>query len=74
VDMLYEDENAGNSWMFRETVAKYWGTMPHRMILRNQYDGILFVDTVTPVVYVTSGLSAVEPVFPTIDNFRMADQ
>ena len=29
-----------------------WGYIPQRMIIRDQYDGILFIDTVNPPAYV----------------------
>lgn len=52
VDLSKEVLNTGNSWMFEPIVAKEWGTIKAKMILKDQYDGILFIDTVTPPEYV----------------------
>lgn len=51
LDMLYREQVPGNSWMFMETESKRWGTYAMDSILRDQYDGIIFVDTVHPPVY-----------------------
>ncbi len=51
VDMLNEQLNTGNSWMFERIYARGWGTFNYIMILRDQYDGILFIDTVNPPSY-----------------------
>lgn len=42
----------GNAWMFDRIKAKDWGNDELYMILREQYDGILFFDTVSPPQYV----------------------
>ena len=51
VDMLNEQLNPGNSRMFEEIFARGWGKYHYPMILRDQYDGILFIDTVHPPNY-----------------------
>jgi len=52
VDMLNEQLNTGNSWMFECIYARSWGKGNFMMILRDQYDGILFIDTVNPPSYI----------------------
>ena len=51
VDMLNQVESEGNSWMFTSIVAKSWGKYSYVMVLRDQYDGILFIHTVNPPDY-----------------------
>ncbi|MGD2088961.1 MAG: erythromycin esterase family protein [Candidatus Aminicenantes bacterium] len=51
VDMLFQEESEGNSWMFTTIEAKSWGKYRHFMVLRDQYDGILFIHTVNPPDY-----------------------
>lgn len=51
LDMLYREQVPGNSWMFIETESKRWGTYAMDSILRDQYDGIIFIDTVHPPAY-----------------------
>jgi len=53
VDMLGESDEPGNSWMFDAISAKSWGVSGVRMVPRDQYDAILFIDTVHPPHYVT---------------------
>jgi erythromycin esterase len=52
VDMLSQVESEGNSWMFTTIEAKSWGNNPLYMVLRDQYDGILFIHTVNPPDYI----------------------
>ncbi|UCH97883.1 MAG: erythromycin esterase family protein, partial [Candidatus Aminicenantes bacterium] len=52
VDMLYQVECEGNSWMFTSIEAKTWGKYLRVMVLRDQYDGILFIHTVNPPDYI----------------------
>ncbi len=51
VDMLFQKESEGNSWMFTTIEAKSWGLYSHFMVFRDQYDGILFIHTVNPPDY-----------------------
>jgi erythromycin esterase len=52
VDLLHRDLTHGSSWMFEQILAMSWGTIPNEMILRNQYNGLVFIDTVNPPDYV----------------------
>ena len=45
VDLLGQTRTEGSAWMFQPITAKEWGTVPYTMVPRDQYDGILFVDT-----------------------------
>jgi erythromycin esterase len=51
VDLAGQSRNDGTAWMFEPITAKSWGKTPKTMTLRDQYDGILFVDTTTPPEY-----------------------
>ncbi len=51
VDMLMQQESSGNSWMRMPIENKGWGTSPMQSVLKDQYDGILFIDTVNPPQY-----------------------
>lgn len=51
VDMLGRERDEGNSWMFELVTGKYWGRTDWPLVPRNQYDAILFIDTVNPPSY-----------------------
>jgi erythromycin esterase len=51
VDLLHQQQEAGNSWMFNSFLAKTWGQTDVNMIPRDEYDAILFIDTVKPPDY-----------------------
>lgn len=51
VDLLGQTEEAGNGWMFIAIPVKSYGTLELQMVPRDQYDGILFVDTVSAPHY-----------------------
>jgi|CXWL01.1.fsa_nt_gi erythromycin esterase len=53
VDFLHQTRQAGNEWFFDRIIAREWGTANVRMVPRNQYDGVLFIDSVNPPTYVT---------------------
>jgi erythromycin esterase len=54
MDFLKQERAAGNSWMFEPTSQREWGrNPPFNMIPRNQYDGVLFIDTVRAPSYIT---------------------
>jgi erythromycin esterase len=54
IDFLHQQRVAGNSWMFEPTQQREWGVNPpFRMIPRNQYDGVLFIDAVKSPSYIT---------------------
>jgi erythromycin esterase len=53
VDLLHQTQEEGNEWMFKaiqanELTLEY---EPIRMVPRDQYDGIIFIDTVHPPEY-----------------------
>lgn len=53
MDFLHQSRGDGNSWMFQSTLQREWGVNSFFMIPRNQYDGVLFIDTVkAPSYYV----------------------
>ena len=48
--MFYQNNIQGNSWMFSDMYARYWGASNQTLIPRNQYDGIFFVyETHAPI-------------------------
>jgi erythromycin esterase len=48
VDLSRQERTPGTEWMFVPTAAHAWGVRPEPQVLRDQYDGILFVDTTNP--------------------------
>ncbi|MDR0269490.1 erythromycin esterase family protein [Paenibacillus sp.] len=48
VDLTGAKLEPSTSWMFTPRIAKAWGMLEESMILRDQYDGLLFVDTIHP--------------------------
>jgi erythromycin esterase len=52
LDLSNAANTEGSAWMFRELPARDWGYQPLSFIPRDQYDGILLVDTVHPPGYV----------------------
>jgi erythromycin esterase len=53
IDFLHQSRVDGNSWMFEPTRQRDWGRGGFFMIPRDQYDGVLFIDTVSPPAYIT---------------------
>ncbi len=51
IDISHQTRSAGNEWMFTPITAKTWGRSDVTMTLRDQYDAILFVDTVRAPTY-----------------------
>jgi erythromycin esterase len=51
VDFSRATRQRGSEWMWTPINAFSWGTTPERLILRNEYDGVLFIDTVHLPVY-----------------------
>lgn len=43
VDMLNQTETAGNSWMFKQMKAKYWGMQDQLLVPKEQFDAILYI-------------------------------
>jgi erythromycin esterase len=52
VDMRGAPRSAGTEWMYGPYLAKEWGINWYRMVPRDQFDGILFIDTVSPPDYI----------------------
>jgi erythromycin esterase len=50
-DVLHEPQTAGSRWLWDLTRALDWGTVPYTMVIRDQYDGIVFIDTTTQPKY-----------------------
>ncbi len=53
VDFLHQTRQDGNTWLFDRIVTREWGTSDVTMVPRDQYDGVLYIDAVTPPRYVT---------------------
>jgi len=51
VDLAHAAPGPGTAWMDRPIIAKEWGTMPELIVPREEYDGILFIDTTWPPQY-----------------------
>jgi erythromycin esterase len=51
VDFLHQSPVNGNQWMFQQVGTREWGTERLAMVPRDQYDGVLFVDLVSPPAY-----------------------
>lgn len=52
VDLARASAGPGTAWMSRPISARQWGTTPETIVPREEYDGILFVDTTWPPQYV----------------------
>ena len=52
MDFLHQSQSAGNNWMFQSTLQREWGTNAFRMVPRDQYDGVLFIDSVQSPAYI----------------------
>lgn len=48
VDLENQSLKQGTSWMYTPRVAKSWGVLDEVMIVRDQYDGLVFIDTIHP--------------------------
>jgi erythromycin esterase len=53
VDFLHQTGQPGTEWFFDRIVTREWGVNNVPMVPREQYDGVLFIDAVTPPKYVT---------------------
>jgi erythromycin esterase len=51
-DLLHQARDDGNSWMFESVVARDWGVNDERLVPRDQYDAILFIEEVHPPNYI----------------------
>lgn len=52
VDLKYRKDGPGTSWMFEPRLSLDWGLMPESFIPRDQYDGLLLIETVSPPAYI----------------------
>jgi len=50
-DLLGAQRSEGTAWMFEPIVAREWGVNQMRIVPRDQFDAILFVDRVQPPHY-----------------------
>jgi erythromycin esterase len=48
VDLLHTPYNKRTSWIYTPRIALYWGSWEERMILKEQYDGIIWIEHITP--------------------------
>ena len=53
VDFLHQTRQTGTEWFFDRIITREWGTNSVTMVPRDQYDGVLFIDSVKPPTYVT---------------------
>jgi len=51
VDLKHSKRVKGNLWMSKEILTKTWGLEDLKMVPIDQYDAILFIDTVSPPAY-----------------------
>ena len=51
MDFLHQQRSEGNSWMFAPTLQRDWGVNAFLMVPRDQYDGVLFIDSVRAPSY-----------------------
>lgn len=51
IDLLHQSNSIGNNWMFTTISAKSSGFANESMIIRNVYDGIIFIDSSSVPVY-----------------------
>jgi erythromycin esterase len=51
VDFSQVRREAGSEWIWRPITALSWGTTPERLVPRDEYDGVLFIDKVHAPVY-----------------------
>lgn len=48
IDLENQSLKKETSWMYTPRVAKAWGVLDEVMIVRDQYDGLVFIDTIHP--------------------------
>jgi erythromycin esterase len=54
VDFSRAERAPGSEWIWKRITAMTWGTQPEQMVPRNEYDGVLFIDTTHPPQYVNA--------------------
>ncbi|MEC1408034.1 erythromycin esterase family protein [Bacillus halotolerans] len=52
VDFLHTKNKKGTSWMYTPRTALYWGDKEEQMILKEQYDGVIWLEHITPSVII----------------------
>ena len=57
VDLSRMTDSPGTSWAFRKIPTMSWGNQPDPLVPRDEYDGILFIDTSHPPTYLRSAPS-----------------
>jgi erythromycin esterase len=50
-DISGAEQEPGSQWLFQSTVTKAWGLEDVPMVLRHQYDGIVYIDEVSAPAY-----------------------
>ena len=53
VDLSQAKSEPGTAWMRQSLNAREWGTNPMKIVPREEYDGLLFIDTTWPPDYYT---------------------
>jgi erythromycin esterase len=53
VDLSRAPAGPGTSWMTRRIPSLTWGTTLEQLVPREEYDGIVFIDTTWPPAYIT---------------------
>ena len=51
VEFLNREPHRGNSWMLNAVLTREWGLNSVQMVPRDQYDGVIFIDLVSPPRY-----------------------
>jgi len=51
VDFSRPPDNPDAAWLHTSLAARSWGTNPVQLVPANSYDGVLYIDTVTPPRY-----------------------
>ncbi|MGZ7033562.1 MAG: hypothetical protein ACXVIJ_16485, partial [Thermoanaerobaculia bacterium] len=51
VDFSQAPRAPGTEWMWTRITGRDWGTQPIAMVPRDEYDGVLFIDTTHPPHY-----------------------
>jgi erythromycin esterase len=56
VDLSRPTESPETSWIFQRIPSMSWGTQVDPLVPRDEYDGILFIDTVHPPTYIRAAM------------------
>ncbi|MCY8918821.1 erythromycin esterase family protein [Bacillus atrophaeus] len=52
VDFLHTKNRKGTSWIYTPRTALYWGNNEEEMILKEQYDGVIWIEHISPSVII----------------------